>query len=48
MGQKIFVSEIEAKLFPEQTFVRDLVYNYANMAEEITENEYNDRKGNNS
>lgn len=40
IGTKKVVKEIEAKLFPEMSFVRDLLLNYGHMAEEISEADY--------
>lgn len=40
IGSKRIVKYIEAKLFPEKTFIHDLVFNYAAMAYEINEAEY--------
>jgi hypothetical protein len=40
IGSKKIVKQTEAKLFPEVTFVRDLLVNYSEMAEEISETEY--------
>lgn len=44
IGSKIVVKLIDAHLFPEMNFIRDLVYDYAGMADEISEAEYNKRK----
>jgi len=41
IGSKIAVKQIDAHLFPEMNFIRDLVYNYTDMADEISEAEYN-------
>lgn len=40
VGAKKIVSHTEAKLFPEMSFVRDLIFNYEEMAVEIGEREY--------
>lgn len=40
IGTKKIIRQTEAKLFPEKNFVRDLVYNYSQMAYEIAEAEY--------
>jgi len=40
IGSRKVIRHIEAKLFPEKTFIHDLVFNYAAMADEITESEY--------
>lgn len=40
IGSRRIIKEIEAKLFPELNFVRDLLIDYSQMAEEITEDEY--------
>lgn len=40
IGSLRVVKRIEAKLFPEKTFIHDLVFDYAAMAEEIGEAEY--------
>ena len=41
IGSKKLIKQTEAKLFPEVNFVRDLVLNYSEMADEIGEEEYN-------
>lgn len=40
IGSKKIIKQIEAKLFPERSFVHDLLVNYKEMADEITESEY--------
>jgi hypothetical protein len=40
IGSRKIIKHIEAKLFPEKTFIHDLVFNYAAMADEISESEY--------
>lgn len=40
IGSKKTIKLIEAKQYPEMVFIRDLVFNYSEMALEITENEY--------
>lgn len=40
IGSKKIIRQTEAKLYPEKMFLHDLVYNYHEMAEEITEQEY--------
>ncbi len=40
IGSRKIIKYIEAKLFPEKTFIHDLVFNYASMADEISESEY--------
>ena len=42
IGSKKVVRQTEAKLFPEKLFINDLIYNYHNMAYEISEPEYFD------
>ncbi len=41
IGTKKIVKQIEANQFPEIVFIRDLIFDYHQMADEITENEYN-------
>ncbi len=41
IGTKKIVKQIEANQFPEILFIKDLVFDYKHMADEITENEYN-------
>lgn len=41
IGTKKIVKQIEANQFPEILFIRDLIFDYKQMADEITENEYN-------
>ncbi len=41
IGTKKIVKQIEANQFPEILFIRDLIFDYHQMADEITENEYN-------
>lgn len=40
IGSKKVIKQIPANLYPEMTFIRDLVYNYKEMADEIGEEEY--------
>jgi hypothetical protein len=40
IGSRKIIKLTEARLFPEKMFVKDLVMNYKEMAEEITEEEY--------
>lgn len=40
IGNKKVIRQTKANLFPEQNFVRDLVFSYADMALEISEAEY--------
>jgi len=40
IGSKKVIKLIEAHQFPEMLFIRDLVFNYSEMADEITEEEY--------
>jgi hypothetical protein len=40
VGKLTLVSLTEAKLFPEQNFVRDLLYGYTDFAEEISREDY--------
>lgn len=40
IGSKKMVKQIMAKQYPEMVFINDLVFNYSEMALEITENEY--------
>ena len=39
------VKQIMAKQYPEMVFINDLVFNYTEMAVEITEEEYLKMKG---
>ena len=41
IGTKKIIKETEAKLYPEKSFIYDLVFNYTEMADEIGEDEYN-------
>ncbi len=41
IGSKKLVKQIEANQFPEMVFIRDLIFDYKIMAEEIGEGEYN-------
>lgn len=45
IGSKKVIKQTEAKLFPEVVFVRDLALNYHHMADEISETEYMQLKG---
>jgi hypothetical protein len=40
IGDKKLVRQVEVRLFPEINFIRDLVFNYKEMAVEINESEY--------
>lgn len=40
IGSRFSISVIEAKIFPEKTFIRDLIENRAEMAIVISEQEY--------
>ncbi len=40
IGSKKIVKQTEAKQYPEMVFIQDLVFNYTEMAVEITEEEY--------
>ena len=40
VGSKRIIRHTTAKQFPELNFIRDLIYNYKEMAEEISETEY--------
>lgn len=40
IGSKKIIKQTEATLFPEKNFINDLLFNYAEMAEEIGEEEY--------
>lgn len=44
MGTKRIVRQTEARLFPEVNFIRDMVFDYREMAVEISEEEYLDFK----
>jgi hypothetical protein len=40
IGSKKIIKEVEAKQFPEMLFINDLILNYSEMADEISEEEY--------
>ncbi|MBA2610479.1 MAG: hypothetical protein H0U95_00815 [Bacteroidetes bacterium] len=40
IGNKKTIKQIEAKQYPEMLFIRDLVFNYSEMAEKISEAEF--------
>jgi len=40
IGSKKIIKQTEAKQFPEMMFINDLIFNYSEMALEITEEEY--------
>jgi hypothetical protein len=40
IGSKKIIKEVEAKQFPEMLFISDLLSNYSEMADEISEEEY--------
>ena len=40
IGKSVQLRTVEVRQFPEQNFIRDLVYSYSEMAEEIGEHEY--------
>lgn len=42
VGEKKLISLTEAKLFPEKSFLNDLLFNYQEFAEEIGAKEYED------
>jgi hypothetical protein len=44
IGIKRVVRETDAIQFPEMNFIRDLVFQFSEMAEEITEQEYVEQK----
>ncbi|MBA3682406.1 MAG: hypothetical protein H0W73_14780 [Bacteroidetes bacterium] len=44
IGSKKIVKQTEAKLYPEKMFIHDLIFNYSEMAEEITEENYLKKK----
>jgi len=41
IGSKKIVKQTEALQFPEMLFIKDLIFDYYEMAEEISEEEYN-------
>jgi uncharacterized pyridoxamine 5'-phosphate oxidase family protein len=41
IGKRKMIKQTDAVLFPEKLFIKDLVFDYQQMAEEITESEYN-------
>lgn len=45
MGSKKKIQLIEAKMYPEICFINDLLMNYFEMAEELSEQEYLKMKG---
>jgi hypothetical protein len=40
IGSRNKVKQIEVKIYPEMSFLRDLILNYGKMADEITKEEY--------
>lgn len=40
IGSKKIIKQTEALQFPEMLFIKDLIFDYKEMAEEITESEY--------
>jgi hypothetical protein len=42
IGSKKILKNIQAEQFPEMNFIHDLVFNYREMAIEITEQEYDE------
>jgi hypothetical protein len=40
IGKRKKINKVQAKFFPERTFIYELVFNYAEMADEISELEY--------
>jgi len=40
IGTRKVVRQTKARLFPEQLFVRDLVFSFTHMADEISESDY--------
>jgi hypothetical protein len=40
IGSKKIIKEVEAKQFPEMLFISNLISNYSEMADEISEEEY--------
>lgn len=40
IGNKKIIKQIEVKQFPEMNFIHDLVFDYAEIADEISEAEY--------
>jgi hypothetical protein len=45
IGSKKIIKQTEAKLFPEMNFIKDLLINYYDIADEIDEKEYLSVKG---
>jgi hypothetical protein len=45
LGERRLVAVIEARQFPEMIFIRDMLFNFESMAEEITAAEYERFKG---
>ena len=41
IGSKKIIKQTEAIQFPEMLFIKDLIFDYKEMAEEISEEEYN-------
>ncbi len=44
VGSKRFIYQIEVKQYPEKVFINDLLLNYTEFADEITETEYKVQK----
>ena len=42
LGNKLKTYEVEAKIFPEQQFIRDMINLYENRWTEVTEQDFND------
>lgn len=40
IGTRKVVRQTKARLFPEQLFVRDLLFSFTDMADEISESDY--------
>jgi len=45
IGSKKIIRQVDAIQYPEQLFIRDLIFNYAEMADVINENDYLQLKG---
>ncbi len=40
IGSKKIIKQTRAQQYPEMVFIRDMVFNYSEMAQEISESEY--------
>ncbi len=45
VGSNVMMNKIKAISFPEINFIHDLIFNYSKMADEISEEEFDETKG---